>query len=181
VTTEVGGTATFTVALRPCRPRSHIGLSSSDLTEGRSRPLAHLHGADALDPKTVTVTGVDDTTWTDRWLTRSSRARGEQRFGYSGRDAADVSVTNNDNESADPIFKDGFESGNVRPGLQPNVGGRLAVTASAASTARSALRNVTDTNALYVQDDTPAAEPATGRDSCSTRRLPAGRERQLDG
>jgi hypothetical protein len=50
-----------------------------------------------------------------------------------------VSATNNDDEAADLLFKDGFESGDLlRWSSSLNVGGRLAVTAAAASTARSA-------------------------------------------
>src|SRR5260221_6316863 len=62
VTTEGGGTATFTVALTSV-PTSNvtIGLISSDLTEWTVAPASlTFTAADALIPKTVTVTGTDD-------------------------------------------------------------------------------------------------------------------------
>src|SRR4029077_2591006 len=63
VTTEGGGTASFTVVLTSV-PTSDviIGLSSSDLTEGTVSPASlTFTPADALVPRTVTVTGVNDT------------------------------------------------------------------------------------------------------------------------
>ncbi len=164
VTTEAGGTATFTVALRST-PAANvtIGLSSSDLTEGTVSPASlTFTPADALIPKTVTVTGADDVLSDGNvaYTIVTAPAVSADPL-YTGADASDVSVTNNDNESVDPIFKDGFESGNVSSwSSSHNVGGRLAVTASAALDGSFGLSaNVTDTNALYVQDDTPAAEP----------------------
>ncbi len=63
VTTEAGGTATFTVRLLTI-PRNTVTLpvSSSDATEGTVAPASLTFPADAsaLTPRTVTVTGVND-------------------------------------------------------------------------------------------------------------------------
>ncbi len=65
-TTELGGTATFTVVL-DSEPTADvtIGLTSSDITEGTVAPASLTFTAGAAGnwatPQTVTVTGVDDT------------------------------------------------------------------------------------------------------------------------
>jgi hypothetical protein len=140
-----------------------IALSSSDLTEGTvSPPSLTFTPADALAAKTVTVTGVDDAVADGNvaYTIVTAPAVSADPL-YTGADAANVSVTNNDDEPADLLFKDGFESGDLlRWSSSHNVGGRLAVTAAAVLDGSFGLSaNVTDTNALYVQDDTPAAEP----------------------
>jgi len=163
VTTEVGGTATFMLALRST-PASDvtIGLSSSDLTEGTvSPPSVTFTPADALVPRTITVTGVDDLIADGNvayTIATAPAVSGDPL--YTGVDPADVAATNNDDEAADLLFKDGFDSGDLlRWSSSRNVGGRLAVAAAAALDGAFGLSaNVTDTNALYVQDDTPAAE-----------------------
>jgi hypothetical protein len=164
VTTEAGGTATFTVVLRSTPAADvTIGLSSSDLTEGTVSPaLLTFTPADALVPKTATVTGADDALSDGNVAyTIVTAPAGSGDPLYLDADASDVSATNNDDDPAELIFTDGFESGDVsRWSSSRNVGGRLAVTAAAALDAAFGLSaNVTDTNALYVQDDTPAAEP----------------------
>jgi hypothetical protein len=164
VTTEAGGTATFTVVLLSTPAADvTIGLSSSDLTEGTVAPASlTFTPADALVPKTITVTGADDavTDGNVAYTVVTAPAVSADPL-YTGADAADVSATNNDDDAAELIFADGFESGDVsRWSSSRNVGGRLTVTAAAALDAAFGLSaNVTDTNALYVQDDTPAAEP----------------------
>jgi len=164
VTTEAGGTATFTVVLRSTPAADvTIGLSSSDLTEGTVSPASlTFTPADALVPKTVTVTGADDALSDGNvaYTIVTAPAVSADPV-YTGADASDVWATNNDDDAAELIFADGFESGDVsRWSSSRNVGGRLAVTAAAALDAAFGLSaNVTDTNALYVQDDTPAAEP----------------------
>ncbi len=164
VTTEAGGTATFTVVLTSVPTADvTIGLSSSDLTEGTVAPASlTFTPADALVPKTVTVTGADDAVSDGNvaYTIVTAPAVSADPL-YTGADASDVSVTNNDDELADLIFKDGFESGDVSHwSSNRNIGGRLAATASAALDGSFGVSaNVTDTNALYVQDDTPAAEP----------------------
>src|SRR5205823_5847902 len=62
VTTEAGGTATFTVKLNS-QPTANvtIGLSSSDLAEGTVAPASLTFTAvNWATPQTVTVTGVND-------------------------------------------------------------------------------------------------------------------------
>ena len=163
VTTEAGGAATFTVALRSTPGADvNIGLSSSDLTEGTvSPPSLTFTPGDALVPQTVTVTGIDDLVADGNvaYTIVTAPAVSADPL-YTGADASNVSATNNDDEAADLLFKDGFESGDLlRWSSSLNVGGRLAVTAAAALDGAFGLSaNVTDTSALYVQDDTPAAE-----------------------
>src|SRR3989442_858252 len=62
VTTEAGGTATFTVVLTSERTASvAVGLTSSDLTEGTVAPASvTFTTANWNVAQTVTVTGVDD-------------------------------------------------------------------------------------------------------------------------
>src|SRR5690606_7057993 len=62
ITTEAGGTASFTVVL-DTQPNADvvIGLSSSDTTEGTVAPASlTFTAANWSTPQTVTVTGVDD-------------------------------------------------------------------------------------------------------------------------
>ncbi|MBA3540116.1 MAG: calcium-binding protein, partial [Deltaproteobacteria bacterium] len=102
-TTEAGGQATFTVVLNS-QPSTNvtIGLTSNDTTEGTVSPASVIFTtANWNAPQTVTVTGVDD-----------AAADGSQPYriltapavstdaGYSLRDAADVSLTNIDNDTA---------------------------------------------------------------------------------
>lgn len=164
VTTEAGGTATFTVVLTST-PAADVtlALSSSDLTEGTvTPPSLTFTVANALVPQTVTVQGVDDPVVDGSvayTIVTGAAVSGD--VVYQGLNAADVSVTNTDDEPADLLFKDGFESGDVlRWSTSQNVAGRLAVTPAAALDGSFGLSaNVTDSNALYVQDNAPAAEP----------------------
>ena len=164
VTTEAGGSANFTVVLKSIPAADvTIGLASSDLTEGTVTPTSlTFTPADALSPKMVTVTGVDDPI-VDGSVAYSivTAPAVSADPTYAGLDPADVSVTNTDDEPADLIFKDGFESGGLlRWSASQNVGGRLAVSRAAALDGSFGLSaQVTDTSALYVQDDTPSAEP----------------------
>src|SRR5207237_1028688 len=94
-TTEGGGTATFTVVLTTI-PTADVtlALSSSDTTEGRlSVTTLTFTPANALTPRTVTVTGVDDsildgdvayTVVTGPAISTDAR--------YNGLNPADVSV-----------------------------------------------------------------------------------------
>ena len=103
VTTEAGGTATFTVVLSSV-PASDvtIALSSSDLTEGTVSPVSlTFTPANALVPRTVTVTGVDDTAVDGAVayvVVTAPAVSGDAT--YQGMDAPDVSVTNTDNDVA---------------------------------------------------------------------------------
>jgi len=99
VTTEAGGTATFTIVLETQPTGSvTIGLSSSDLTEG-TVSLASLTFTTSNwnTPQTVTVTGVRDAEIDgDIAYTIITAPATSTDPNYSGLDAADVSVTNRD-------------------------------------------------------------------------------------
>jgi hypothetical protein len=103
VTTESGGTATFTIVLQS-QPIANvtISLTTSKPTEGKPSPTSvTFTAADWNAPQTVTVTGVDD-----------QIADGDQTYfiitnpaisadpNYNGRNAADVQCTNLDNDTA---------------------------------------------------------------------------------
>jgi len=121
-TTEDGGTATFTVVLdskpvlscgyaSPGESKAWAGvmieLSSSNPAEGTIEPTALVFTeADWDQPQTVTITGVDDAVLDgDIGFTIVT----EPAIGgdYSGLNAADVSVTNLDNEVAIVIVPTG--------------------------------------------------------------------------
>jgi hypothetical protein len=105
VTTEAGGTATFTVVLNTVPTADvFIGLSSSNPSEGRpSVTYLAFTPANALIPQTVTVTGVPD-----------NRADGDVAYTiltmpavstdlrYSGVNPPDVAVTNRDDGTSPP-------------------------------------------------------------------------------
>jgi hypothetical protein len=101
VTTEAGGTATFTVVLNS-QPTDNvtIGLSSSDLTEGTVSPASLIFTtANWGTPQTVTVTGVDDILVDGNVpYTIVTAAAVSVDTSYNGLNAANVSVTNNDND-----------------------------------------------------------------------------------
>src|SRR5207248_2595572 len=97
VTTEAGGTASFTVILNSQPTASvTISLSSSDTTEGTLAPASL-----AFTPvnwsaaQTVTVTGVDDAIVDgDVAYTIVTAAASSSDSTYNGLNPADVSVTN---------------------------------------------------------------------------------------
>src|SRR5437667_235676 len=102
-TTEGGGTATFTVVLDSA-PSANvtIGLSSNDLTEGTVSPASVTFTPGNWNTaQTVTVTGVNDFVADgDVPYTIVTAAATSTDPGYSGRNAADVGVTNTDNDTA---------------------------------------------------------------------------------
>ncbi len=103
MTTEAGGTATFTIVLNT-QPTANvtIGLSSSDTT--RRHGLAAsvtFTAANWNTAQTVTVTGVnDDLDDGDMAYTIVTAAAPARDANYNGLNAADVSVTNTDNDTA---------------------------------------------------------------------------------
>ena len=105
-TTEAGGTATFTVVLNTQPTASvTIGLTSSDVTEGTVSPASLTFtpsGAGLWStPQTVTVTGVDDAVDDgDIAYTIVTAAATSADGNYSTVNAADVGVTNVDDETA---------------------------------------------------------------------------------
>src|SRR5439155_1053096 len=98
-----GGTATFTVALTS-QPTANvtIGLSSNDLTEGTVAPASLTFTAGNWSTaQTVTVTGENDLVADgDVPYTIVTAPATSTDPGYSGRDGADVGVTNTDNDTA---------------------------------------------------------------------------------
>src|SRR5678815_5182372 len=102
-TTEAGGTATFTVVLNT-QPTAAvtIGLSSNNTNEGTVSPASLLFTPlNWQTPQTVTVTGVDDAV-VDGPITYTivTAAAVSTDPNYNTRDAADVLVTNTDNDTA---------------------------------------------------------------------------------
>ena len=101
VTTEAGGSDTFTIVL-DSQPTADvtIGLSSSDTTEGTVSPSSvTFTSADWDSPQTVTVTGVDDTVVDGNVAyTIITAAATSTDPDYNDLDADNVSVINNDND-----------------------------------------------------------------------------------
>ena len=117
-TTEAGGTATFTIVLNT-QPTADvtIGLTSSDTSEGTVSPASvTFTAANWSTPQTVTVIGVnDDLDDSDVAYTIVTAAATSTDANYNGLDAADVSVTNTDDDTAGitvtPISGDTSEGG----------------------------------------------------------------------
>ena len=109
MTTEAGGTATFTVVLNtPPMANVIIGVSSNEPSEGTVSPttLTFTPGmtgvtGDWNQPQTVTVTGVDDMAPDDDQTYTITLTASSADLNYDGIDLADVSVTNTDDEEDD--------------------------------------------------------------------------------
>jgi hypothetical protein len=105
ITSEAGGTDTFTVVLNTV-PTSNvtISLSSSNLAEGTVSPVSlTFTPANALTPQTVTVTGANDAiTDGDVSYTIVTAAASSSDGAYNGVNADDVSVLNVDDEPVEP-------------------------------------------------------------------------------
>ena len=103
VTTESGGTATFTIVLQS-QPTADvtIGLSSSRPTEGKPSPTSvRFTAANWNAPQTITVTGVDDAIADgDQHYLIVTSAASSADPNYNGLAVADVSCTNLDNDVA---------------------------------------------------------------------------------
>lgn len=110
VTTERGGTATFTVVLT-CGPTLDVSieLSSSDSSEGSVAPSAvTFTPADWAIPQTVTVTGVDDDASDgDTSFNIVMPAIASADPSWSGIDPHDVAVLNLDDEGT-PCGEEGI-------------------------------------------------------------------------
>jgi YVTN family beta-propeller protein len=133
VTTEAGGATTFTVVLNT-QPSANvdIALSSSDTSEGTVSPTNLTFTPSTWNvAQTVTVTGVDDlvndgniayTIITSQVVSTDPK--------YSNLNAADVSVTNNDN---DPPPSISINNVTVTEGNTGTVNAIFTVSLSAAS------------------------------------------------
>ena len=103
VTTEAGGQASFTVVLdaEPTQDVT-IGIASSNATEGTVSPVAlSFTAANWNTPQLVTVTGVDDAIDDgDVSFTIVTAAATSSDVRYDGLNAADIAVTNTDDDTA---------------------------------------------------------------------------------
>ena len=101
-TTESGGTATFTVVL-DTQPAADVTLDlvSSDPTEGMIEPASLTFTPDDWNlPQSVTITGVDDRLDDGNIAyVIEVRPAASADPAYDGRDGADVSVTNTDDDT----------------------------------------------------------------------------------
>lgn len=124
-TTESGGTATFSVVLSAA-PTGNvtIPISTSDVTEGTASVSQLVFTPSNWNrPQTVTVRGVDDTLVDGNIgysiITGAATSRDSR---YQGRNAADVSLTNLDNDVRQnvrvvPTYADGAGEGFNDPNL----------------------------------------------------------------
>ena len=102
-TTEVGGTATFTVVLATQPTMDvEIGVSSSNTGEGTVSPdTLTFTNADWNNAKTVTVMGVDDNVDDGNQMYTIELAAATSMDGnYNNLDPVDVSVSNTDDDAA---------------------------------------------------------------------------------
>ena len=153
-TTEAGGTATFTVALATL-PSANvtIALASSDTTEGTVSPTSlTFTSSDGTTPRTVTVTGVDDPVVDGNvpyTIVTAPASSGDPA--YQGLNAADVAVTNQDNEVAAP----GYGTTPAAPGPIP-FGARLL---GATGTGRLVIRETGNTTLAVTNPVLGGAHP----------------------
>src|SRR5688572_5515622 len=102
VSTEDGGTATFTIKLdsSPGPVGASIGLSSSDASEGTISPTSVSFSNGNWDnPRTITITGIDDVLNDGNVGYTIITAPATSLGVYSGLNASDVSVTNVDDDT----------------------------------------------------------------------------------
>ncbi len=153
-TTEAGGTAAFTMVLNS-QPTANvtIGLSSSDTSEGTVSPSSvTFTSSNWSTPRTVTVTGVDDAL-VDGDIAYSivTAPATSADADYNGLNAADVSVTNQDNDGATLTLSIAASS--------------VSEAAGAHATTGTVTRNFDLANSLTVylssSDTTEAAVPAS--------------------
>jgi subtilisin-like proprotein convertase family protein/subtilisin family serine protease len=115
VTTEAGGTATFTVVLSSAPSADVVvGLSSSDTTEGTVSPMGlTFTPSNWSTPQTVTVTGVDDAVDDgDVGYSIVTAAATSADPGYNGMNPADVAVSNTDNDTAGVVITENSGTAN---------------------------------------------------------------------
>ncbi len=181
VTTEAGGTATFTVVLASAPTADvTIGLSSNDTTEGTVAPASLVFTpANWNTAQTATVTGVDDLVVDgDVAYTIVTAPATSADATYHGIDPADVGVTNEDDDNAGvtvtPTSLDVTEGGagasyTIVLTSAPTSPVTITATADAQVTATpaslvftSANWNVAQTVAVVAVDDTLPEGPHTG-------------------
>lgn len=174
VTTESGGTATFTVRLNSQPTASvTIGVSSSDTGEGTVVPTSLVFdGTNWMTPQTVTVTGVDDAVGDGaQAYTIVLAAATSTDAVYSGLNPTDVSVSNTDNDVAAGFvltsttvevseFRDA-ENVDVSLTRQPTANVTITVTSSDTTEATVSPTTLTFTPANWA---TPQTITITGAD-----------------
>lgn len=172
ITTESGGSDTFEVVLNS-QPSGDvvIGLSSDNTAEGTVNPMTLTFTmANWNSPQTVTVTGVDDLVadgnQTYRVLTAAATSGDAQ---YNGIDAADVEVTNTDNDSpgitvvlADGISDEGGDTAALRVVLNSQPTADVVITPTSLDTTEGVVDvpNITFTSANW---DAPQTFTITGQ------------------
>lgn len=124
-TAESGDTATFDVVL-DTQPAADvlIDLSSSDTTEGTiDKSSLTFNSTNWFTPQTVTITGVDDSEVDgDLLYSILTAAAVSSDPAYSGLDAADVSVTNlDDDQPVSTLTVTGVAPSSAAPGEQLTV------------------------------------------------------------
>ena len=135
VTTETGGTDKFTIKLNS-QPTAdvRIDLNSSNEAEGIISPSAiTFNSTNWNQAQTVTVTGVDDSVVDgDKTYTIVTNPAVSADSNYSGLNAADVRVTNSDNDAStsdnstfvvDPVTGQEYKSGELLVKLKPEATG----------------------------------------------------------
>ena len=137
ITTEAGGTDTFTVVLNS-QPTANvtIGLSSSDTSEGTVSPASvTFTPANWNQPQTVTVTGEDDTIEDgDKLYTILTAPAASADPDYGGLDATDVDAANLDDDApSGGVTVVSVTARDVR------LGGKYNITASIRNDAASAV------------------------------------------
>lgn len=159
-TTESGGAAAFSVALNYAPTADvTIGLRSSDMAEGTISPQSLVFTtANWNVPQTVTVTGVDDAVADgDKPYTIITAPATSTDSILNGRDAADVPVTNRDNDP--PTLSVTLDGATVS-----EVAGALAATGTVT-------RNTPTVDALFVTLSSSDAGKVTVP---ATATIPAG-------
>ena len=184
-TTEAGGTATFTVVLTT-QPTADvtIALSSSDADRRHGQPgEPHLHDRrTGTCAQTVTVTGVDDAVDDgDVAYTILTAAATSADAIYNGLNAADVAVTNTDNDGSGITVSPtaglttteagGTATFTVVLTSQPTANVTIALSSSDTTEGTVAPASVTFTNAEL--------ERGADRDRDRRRRSPGRRQRRL--
>jgi len=166
-TKENGQTATFTIVLQS-KPTAavKIGLSSSRPTEGTVSPASISFSLTNWNaPQVVTVTGVDDKIQDgDQLYTIVTGAASSTDPKYNGMDAADVSVTNVDDDSAGvdvvpPVTPTTTEKGGtatftVALNSQPTASVTIALTSSNTAEGTVAPASLTFTTANWAAPQT---------------------------
>jgi len=166
VTTEAGGTANFTVKLTS-QPTANVtlGLSSSNTAEGIiSTPSLTFTPANFNTPQTLTITGIDDLV-VDGNIAYSifTAPASSTDLNFNGFNPTDVSVTNNDNDTApigDPVTT--IPSGTGRLILGNNLDNTIV-----GSSSNDTIYGYAGFDRIFGQDGNDYIDGGSGNDSLS--------------